>query len=292
MSILEVFARSSWDIPAAPPERDRAVEALEHGRVLYLPELAFPVEDAERPLFAVEWKSSRTKNLSFDAEAGQVRNTGVEPATGTLLAGLMGRYAKRSRVLVEALLPGYAAGLRYGLTSFRPAEIEGRALSARKDDRLLHPDAFPSRPMGDRRILRVFTNVDPHGRPRVWEVGEPFERFATAFLPRVRAPLPGLDRLNAGLGLTKGRRSRYDHLMLQLHDRCKADTDWQRSSPRETLSFPPGSTWIVFTDQVLHAALSGCHALEQTFHLPVSAQLFPDLSPLRVLERLIGRPCV
>jgi hypothetical protein len=79
--------------------------------------------------------------------------------------------------------------------------------------------------------------------------------------------------------------------MLHLHDLGKADAAWQRSSPHETISFPAGSTWIVYSDQVLHAALSGCNALEQTFNLPVTAQRFPETAPLRVLERLTGRPC-
>ena len=45
------------------------------------------------------------------------------------------------------------------------------------DDRLLHIDAFPSRPMRGRRILRFFANVAPNS-PRHWHVGQPFEDFA------------------------------------------------------------------------------------------------------------------
>ena len=37
------------------------------------------------------------------------------------------------------------------------------------------------------------------------------------------------------------------------------------------VAFPAGSSWLVFTDQVLHAALGGEFALEQTFHLDVAA---------------------
>ena len=66
--------------------------------------------------------------------------------------------------LVSGLLPGYAAALQRARTSFRPAEIAGRAYSPRHDDRLLHVDAFPTRPMAGRRILRVFSNVAPDGR--------------------------------------------------------------------------------------------------------------------------------
>jgi hypothetical protein len=49
---------------------------------------------------------------------------------------------------------------------------------------------------------------------------------------------------------------------------------------------------VVFTDQVLHAAMDGQYLFEQTFHIPVAAQRQPDLSPLRTLERLSGRALV
>lgn len=80
--------------------------------------------------------------------------------------------------------------------------------------------------------------------------------------------------------------------MLQLHDRVKRDVRYQQEAPQVRLAFPPGSTWVVFTDQVLHAAMAGQHLFEQTFHLPVAAQRRPALSPLKTLERLSGRTLV
>jgi hypothetical protein len=49
---------------------------------------------------------------------------------------------------------------------------------------------------------------------------------------------------------------------------------------------------MCFTDQTMHAAMSGQFCLEQTFHLPVEAQNFPNRAPLKVLERLTGRALV
>ena len=60
-------------------------------------------------------------------------------------------------------------------------------------------------------------------------------------------------------------------------------------APQADLSLAAGTTWLCFTDQVLHAALAGHCALEQTFHLPVEAMTHPERSPLGVLERLAGR---
>ena len=93
-----------------------------------------------------------------------------------------------------------------------------------------------------------------------------------------------------GLGLTKGRRSAYDEIMLSLHDAAKRDADYQKTAPHTALDFPPGSCWLVYTDQVLHAALKGEFALEQTFHFDVDQMGEPDTAPIKVLERLTGRP--
>ncbi|MGH7155155.1 MAG: Kdo hydroxylase family protein, partial [Acetobacteraceae bacterium] len=194
--------------------------------------------------------------------------------------------------LLRDLLPGYASSMERARTSFRPVEIAGRAYSPRHDDRLLHVDAFPTRPMRGRRILRLFSNIAPDGAVRAWRVGEPFPAFAARFLPRTRRPLPGSAWAMQYLGLTKGRRSAYDQLMLSLHDMGKQDAAYQASAPRAPVAFSAGSTWICFTDQVLHAALAGHCALEQTFHIPVAAMTEPDTSPLRVLERLAGRALV
>jgi hypothetical protein len=107
-------------------------------------------------------------------------------------------------------------------------------------------------------------------------------------MPRLRKPNAVEAWALSALGITKGRRSAYDHLMLQLHDRGKLDAAYQKSAPHQEIAFPPQSTWICFTDQVLHAALSGQHALEQTFHLDVADMVDADRSPLKILERITG----
>jgi len=73
--------------------------------------------------------------------------------------------------------------------------------------------------------------------------------------------------------------------MLHLHDRMKLDKTYQQTLAKQRVDFPPQSTWLVFTDQVSHAALSGQYLLEQTFYLPVEAMDNPTLSPLRQWEK-------
>src|SRR5207249_886787 len=99
--------------------------------------------------------------------------------------------------------------------------------------------------------------------------------------PRLRAPLPGSGRLLALLRITKSARTPYDALMLQLHDRMKADAEFQSRSPQDAIDFPAGTTWLAFTDQVSHAAMSGQHQLEQTVLLPVDPMNEPGRSPPR-----------
>jgi hypothetical protein len=153
-------------------------------------------------------------------------------------------------------------------------------------------DAFPSRPNRGERILRVFTNVNPHGEPRVWRVGEPFGAAAARFLPMAREYSAARARLLRALRVTKSLRTEYDHLMLQLHDGMKADLRYQREAPQETFAFPPGASWVCFSDQTLHAVMSGQHMLEQTFHLPVDRQYNQEASPLAILTRLRGRALI
>jgi hypothetical protein len=123
-------------------------------------------------------------------------------------------------------------------------------------------------------------------------VGESFEQAARHFLLRITPPRPAAASLLYWLGITKGRRTAYDHFMLGIHDGMKADQDYQSQVEQTKLDIPPGATWACYTDSVSHAAMSGQFAFEQTFYLPVSAMKDPQRSPLQVLERLIGRALI
>jgi hypothetical protein len=218
-----------------------------------------------------------------------VRGAARQSGQAQALQHMLEHYAAQSSALVRALLPHYAPVLQTARTSFRPFEASDRVSSWRKDDRRLHVDAFPSSPSQGRRLVRVFSNVNAEGRDRVWNVGEPFEAVARRFLPSIPRSWPGSARLLRALRITRSLRSEYDRIMLRIHDRMKADDPYQASAVSGQLTFPPGSTWIVQTDVVSHAALSGQFMLEQTFLLPVAGMLDPDRSPLRILERLSGR---
>jgi len=230
-----------------------------------------------------------SKNASFDPATGRIGGTTAAGADAEALRSLMQRFSDAAAALVGDVCPAYRSRTERRRASFRPAEIAGRATSWRKDDTRLHVDSFPATPSGGKRILRVFTNVNPEGRPRSWRIGDDFEAVARRFAAELRTPFPGSGLLLRLLRITKTTRSAYDALMLQLHDRMKGDADFQAHSPQTAIDFPAGSTWMALTDQVSHAAMAGQYQLEQTFLLPVAAMKEPERSPLRVLERLKGR---
>src|SRR5262249_30105467 len=206
------------------------VAALENGDVLFFPRLAFDVADDERRLFSPAILSS-SKNTSYDPSSGRVGGTTLHGEDLACLAHMMRRFSEDAGTLVAQLLPRYRRRLARARGSFRPAEIAGRQTTWRKDDTRLHVDAFPASPVQGRRILRVFTNVTPEGRARSWRVGEDFEVVARRFRDHLSVPWPASALLLRAFGFTKSRRTDYDALMLQLHDRMKADTAYQRAAP-------------------------------------------------------------
>lgn len=278
---------ASWHPLVSAAQTETLARALEAGGVLTLPRLAFAFAPGEERFLDVRWSDGRAKNISVDGTALKGARGNADDLAA--LARMVGRFAAGASALVAALFPRYARHLKRARTSYRPLPATGRNVSWRKDDSRLHIDAFPSRPNRGERILRVFCNVDPRGGDRVWRVGESFEAMAQYFLPRIRPLRRGEAALLAALHVTKGRRSGYDHLMLGLHDGAKADLDYQRSAPQREVRFAPGTTWLCFSDQVMHAASGGQFMLEQTTHLPLSALYTPELSPLAILERLTGR---
>jgi len=286
MSQLVTLDLALWRPTLSPDAQRDAAQAIEGGAVLVLPHLPFALSEGERRFLSSKWSDGRAKNISLDGSALKgARGSANDMAD---LSAMIARFAANAADLVTALFPAYAPYVKRARTSYRPQPAVGRAVSWRKDDSRLHVDAFPSRPNRGERILRVFSNVSPD-EPRVWRVGEPFEAMAKTLLPRISRPLPGTSLLLAAVRATKGVRTEYDHLMLGLHDRAKADLAYQRDCAQETVHFAPGTTWLCFSDQVMHAAVSGQYMLEQTINLPLSALYEPARAPLAVLERLTGR---
>ncbi|MCD6038861.1 MAG: hypothetical protein K0S27_261 [Gammaproteobacteria bacterium] len=290
MSILKRLEGSEWACSFSEKIRAEAVLALEKGNIIYFPALSFPLLPDEYAFLSPSLAHAKAKNISFNRATNILRCAPCSLETHQHLKAMLQRFSMQAEQLIRQIFVSYRDALELGRTSFRPVEIAGRASSYRKDDSRLHVDAFPATPNQGRRILRVFSNINPFGAARHWRIGEPFAEVAARFLSRIRHhPWPGSAALLYLLNITKSKRTPYDHLMLQLHNKMKADTLYQATVPQQDIHFAAGSSWIVQTDHVSHAAMAGQHVLEQTFYLPVKAMENPALSPLKILEKLTGR---
>ncbi|WP_413740392.1 Kdo hydroxylase family protein [Sodalis sp. RH14] len=270
------------------PDASAVVAALEEGKILYLPRLSFILTPQEEALLDPVLLEPERKNISYRPDRDRLDGVAA-PEQRPAARQLLQRYYQDCRALMASLLPAYLDACHSPAGTLRLHQVtDWRARASwRKDDSRLHVDAFPSRPNRGERILRVFTNINPYGISRTWRIGEPFPPLAQRFLPRLRRYSPLASWWLNAVGITQTRRSRYDHLMLQLHDAMKADTDYQRDGPQLVMAFPPGSTWICFSDQTPHAAMDGQFLLEQTFMLPLSAMRDPRRAPLSVLQSLV-----
>ena len=296
---IEDYRAGGWlgGVDAAVRSRECCAQ-LEAGGILYFsaPPFDLPQRDIEFLLALKPADSRLHKNISYRPESDLLRGL-ADDGNKARVHEIMRDYATEVRAFVESFLAPYTGQLQMDYASFRPLEEEGRDLPLHKRNDLLHVDAFPSRPTRGARILRVFTNVNP-SKDRVWVVPERFPELAARFAQDAglskyaRAPgaWSGLKRNLSRVGLPLPDRAPYDEFMLHFHDWLKENSEFQAAKEgKEQVAFPSLATWLVFTDGVPHAALSGQFAMEQTFIVPVEALVAPEVSPIRVLEKLARR---
>lgn len=272
--------------------------ALEEGRILLFPRTPFEVPEADRAFLLTQKQvgAGYHKNVAYRPQLDRV--TGFvkqDPAAAERLRQVLRDYSGQVVEWAAATFPAYARRWRLDFASFRPQEEAGRRLSLRARNDLLHVDSFPTRPSHGDRILRIFTNINPTTE-RVWHTGDDFERLAERFalssglLARARREGLGqrVRRLAREAGLPVAVRPPYDRFMMSFHHFLKENTAYQQAAGTERHAFPAGSTWIVFTDMVSHAVLSGQYALEQTFIVARESLALPAKAPIAILERLAG----
>jgi 3-deoxy-D-manno-oct-2-ulosonic acid (Kdo) hydroxylase len=297
-----------WDDLKRSEERARwCCSQLEEGHILFLDRIPFDLSEADLQFLRRQQQSSSSlhKNISYRPYQDKLRGFAAEVREDVeRLHEVMRNYSEQVVKFLSQLLAPYAPHWKLDFASFRPLEEEGRDLSLHKRNDLLHVDAFPGRPTRGGRILRCFTNINP-SEPRKWLIGDTFLEIAKRYsidagLKKIAegstTPASTLRNFIAPLkrlvGIPIPNRAAYDEIMLRLHDYLKENADFQREGTKIHTDFPPSSTWIVFTDAVPHAVLSGRLALEQTLIIPVKALIAPEKSPLRKLEEIAGRSLV
>jgi 3-deoxy-D-manno-oct-2-ulosonic acid (Kdo) hydroxylase len=290
---------AGWSGPDQHNQRARAYcDLLERGRILFFREPPFELPAADREfLLGQEWAEMRMhKNISYRPGEDLLNGVRGDAEAVSKVHEIMRRYSANVIAFLKEFLAPYAGKWILDFASFRPFEEERRGLPLHKRNDLLHVDAFPSRPTRGGRILRVFTNLNPT-TPRVWNTCDDFGAIA-----RAHAENAGLRRIaeqdgfiqrtvqNLGhaIGIRGMGRTPYDMFMLRFHDYLKENVEFQERAPKSRLDFPPLSTWLVYTDGVAHAAMSGRYALEQTLLIPAAALVSPDYAPFRVLESIAG----
>ncbi len=296
--MIEILEATTWEqlqqLCADEEVRHNSINALESGKVVYLPHFSFQLESSESALLSAEVTPKKNvKNISYNPDSQCLKALEETNPHWATMKNFLHRYSTFSQSLLLQLFPQYESHLIMARTSFRPVEIAGRqAPSYRKDDTRLHVDAFPSSPNQGRRLLRVFSNVNPHGKPRTWRLGDSFENVAKHFQSQLKSSPSFYRHALKHLKITKGLRTDYDELMLNLHDTMKGDLAYQRAVSQQTVDLAAGGTWIVYTDQASHAATAGQFCCEQTFMLPVESMQDPAKSPLKILERVWQRKLV
>jgi len=275
---------------------------LEEGNILFFEHLPFELaeEDLQFLLSQKQTGAQFHKNIAYRPHLDRI--TGFKKGSETdreRLLTVMRRYSGVAVHFLGRLLPDYATGWKVDYASFRPQEEEGREVRLRARNDLLHVDSFPTRPTQGDRILRFFTNINPD-QHRSWLTADPFPLLIQYLQEKGSIPshllaAPGaatrvsrsLKTQLRKLGLSVRVGSSYDDFMLRLHHYLKENQSLLSDFPTYSWEFPPGSSWLVFTDIVPHAALSGRFALEQTLIISQGAQVLPQKAPLAILQGLL-----
>jgi hypothetical protein len=260
-----------------------------------------PPADIEFLLGRQQTGSRLHKNISYKPEIdalGGFDKKSTAPEVVEQLHAVMRRYSAGVQSFLVRFLAPYAKRWHLDYASYRPIEEKGRDLPLRRRNDLLHVDAFPTRPTRGWRILRFFHNIHPE-RTRDWTVGRPFAEIVGNFAPG-RLAIPRRSSVAArsltqfasatGLGrvVPQWKRTPYDEFMMKLHNAMKEDAEFQRTCAKEFVQFAPGSSWMVYTETVPHAALAGQYALEQTLLIDPSVMVTPESAPVAVLENMAG----
>jgi hypothetical protein len=288
----------------APPDRpaesgpSSLEERLERGEVLVFPSCPFPLAgDEDRQFLFAQQLGGRHKSISLDPLSGRSAGFPRPVEQARRLRDVLSAFGDAAASWLASALPRYAGRWRPDRVNLHPEEEATRCLrlSARND--LLHLDAFPSRPTGGWRILRLYANLNPTD-PRIWVTSDLFADLLERYGKAMGLPRAGEDSLAWQVGQTvlglvrpgRRRRSVYDRFMLRFHHFLKMNEPFQDRCRKRFWSFPPGSSWVVFTDTVSHAVLRGRHALDRTFFVAPESLMLPELSPPALLQRACGVP--
>ena len=287
---------------------DDISDSLERGSIVYFPTspVALPARD-DLDFLRKELPSLlKLKNISYHPESGKVHGLDAgDAAIGERVTRILRQVSDDIAAFLSTAAPRLTDNWTVGTSSFRPMQERGRNLDPHASNELVHIDAGAYGATHGDRILRFFINVNPE-EDRVWASKGSFsellqshgERADLAYRragPEYLAKGP-LDHLWSGVvkglasaGLPTARvldSSPFDREMRRFHNYMKDTPDFQQDmSNHQEFRFPPFSAWMVFTDTVSHACLSGQFAFIHTCIVRLESCRLPEIAPINLLRQ-------
>jgi len=281
-------------------------DLLEKGHVVHFPScpLSLPNEEDQHFLRNGLTSNLRLKNISYHPEADSVRGLEATGPEKDKVYRILTDHWKSVEDFLNHVIPSLTSGWVMGTTSFRPLEEKGRQLKPHASNELIHFDAGAYGATNGDRILRFFVNLNPIS-DRVWAskgtFPQVFQKYGEKAGVRNKQAGPrylqkgpvdharsGLVKLIEVMGLPMARvldSSPYDRTMRKFHNFMKDTPDFQRDPEDfEEMRFRPFSAWMVLTDMVSHAAVSGQHAFATTCLVPLENCRNPELAPINILR--------
>lgn len=291
---------------------DDLSDALERGAIVFFPQSPVPLPAEDDLAFIRRELPSliKLKNISYHPEAGGIRgldsdDEALRERVKRILVGVSDGISG----FLERHAPRLTRNCTVGTCSIRPIEERGRNLSPHASNELVHFDAGAYGATNGDRILRFFINVNP-SQDRVWaskgnfadvfavhgdEAGLSYQGAGPGYLEKgaMDYARSGFVNLLSAIGLRMAKvldSSPYDREMRRFHNYMK-DTPAFQADPRghQEFRFPPYSAWMVFTDTVSHACLSGQFCFVQTSIVRLENCRKPELAPINVLRRAAGQ---
>ncbi len=283
---------------------DSVGDLLEQGNIIqFIPNPIELPDNDELELLRNELpKQLKLKNVSYHPEADQVKGLHDDSPIAELAYRSLTNHRDRVTAFLQSVMPTLTRGMNVGTCSFRPMQEQGRDLKPHASNELIHVDAGAYGATDGNRLLRFFVNVNPV-EDRVWSTkgalpellqrygqqagvtAEEVGRLEKSLTDKLRSSaLEGISK--AGLPLAKVLDSSpYDRAMRRFHNFMKDTPEFQADPVgHHEFRFGPFSAWMVFTDMVSHACLSGQHALIYTAVLPLENCRMPELAPINLLR--------
>lgn len=281
-------------------------DLLESGEIIHFPVCPFDLPDEGDQILLRETLPARLKlkNISYHPEADTVRGLQGNGDLANRVHEILTDHSRKVRGFLDRVIPSVTRDWTMGTCSFRPMEERGRNLKPHASNELVHFDAGAYGATNGDRILRIFVNINP-SEDRVWATKggfpELYRKYGEAAGVRETRPGPAylekgpLDHartaflgLLASAGLPMARvldSSPYDRVMRKFHNYMKDTPAFQQDAEHHReLRFAPYSAWMVFTDMVSHAAVSGRYCLVTTGLVPLANCRHPELAPINILR--------